>query len=349
MAQATTTASAFQVVTDVIQALERHGLAPTPVNYWIFYEYFTRSGSKALVEAIDRRIESRRCLDEVFLQDLYQRFVAGETLDRLMAVNGALETLLKSVDGDLGRADAGICEFKHTLDGSVASLRIAHYPDDVRKISGTLLEAINQIQAYHHTLHDRLEEAEHETRGLRAQLDQQHKAAVTDPLTGILNRRGLEMEIERGVRGERTRPGSMLVMDIDHFKRINDTHGHAIGDVVIRMVARKIAEVLPRDTILARFGGEEYIALLPSNVATTVHQLKELGERIRDTIQRLTLVRQTDDLRVTDFTLSVGISEWSGGQTFDEVFNRADAALYQAKTAGRNRVVIASDPSRAHC
>ncbi|MFN3593970.1 MAG: GGDEF domain-containing protein [Thiobacillaceae bacterium] len=154
-----------------------------------------------------------------------------------------------------------------------------------------------------------------------------------DPLTGLYNRRGLDQVI-RDLWP--TNPViTMLVADIDHFKKINDTYGHQVGDVVIRQVAETIRRGIRGEDYAARYGGEEFVVLLPD---TELQGGLQVAENIRSRVAKLRLVRKHDNLAIDAFTVSVGVASRKPEETPEALFKRADEALYLSKASGRNRV-----------
>lgn len=175
------------------------------------------------------------------------------------------------------------------------------------------------------------------TMGALEQANRQlRELTLHDPLTGLLNRRGLDEALARfaGTEGAAVR-GTLVIFDLDHFKRVNDVHGHDAGDAALRWVAEVLLNLLRRRSdVLARFGGEEFVALLP---ATTLDDAVILAVGVLDHVRRHPV-----DLgrgRVIDLTLSAGAAQWREGETPESLFRRADENLYRAKTAGRNRLV----------
>jgi diguanylate cyclase (GGDEF)-like protein len=159
--------------------------------------------------------------------------------------------------------------------------------------------------------------------------------ATLDPLTGLLNRReGFRQLGEERARATRTgRPLTAVMIDIDHFKRINDTHGHAAGDAVLQEVGRRMQAELREYDLLCRYGGEEFLVVTPE---TEIGQACVLAERLRASVQRSQFpVREGVALSVT---ISLGVAEFTSEETVDQVISRADSALYAAKDEGRNRV-----------
>ncbi|WP_284618569.1 diguanylate cyclase [Aquabacterium humicola] len=167
--------------------------------------------------------------------------------------------------------------------------------------------------------------------------------AEHDPLTGLHNRRGfLEQALPVYLTASRNaRPLSAIVLDIDHFKRINDRHGHAGGDRTLTDVAERIRAACRGGDIVARWGGEEFVMLLPE---TGAEQARMLAERLRETFAKTPLVLA--DGQAVAFTASFGVAVRADGMSLDQLLQAADMALYRAKDAGRDRVAMAGDGSR---
>ena len=162
------------------------------------------------------------------------------------------------------------------------------------------------------------------------------RLATTDPLTGANNRRSFfeqgEKELHRARRHKR--PLSLMMVDIDHFKRVNDTHGHAIGDAVLKRLVSKCNDTLRTQDILGRFGGEEFAAVLPE---VGLASATKAAERLRRALEDLEVETSEGTLK---FTVSIGVSECRyDDESLETALARADNALYSAKESGRNRVV----------
>ncbi len=159
--------------------------------------------------------------------------------------------------------------------------------------------------------------------------------SITDPLTGLLNRRHF-MQLSNREETRSRRHGltfAVLMLDIDHFKRINDTYGHPIGDLAIKALADICSSALRPHDILARFGGEEFVLTLPQ---TELEGAMVVAERIRKMTEVQEIATEQGPVR---YTVSIGVSMYRNGKAFDQVMARADEALYRAKEGGRNRVI----------
>jgi diguanylate cyclase len=182
----------------------------------------------------------------------------------------------------------------------------------------------------------RIGELERSAQSFEARLRQKQQLASIDPLTGIANRLAFEQDIER-VCAQVTQDGAeacLLVIDIDHFKKINDRFGHAAGDRALRIVAEQLATRLRADDLLARYGGEEFVVLLPNTDAAAG---RVMAENLRACIESVAFRGQK---RPVQITLSCGVTVLGKGDTPGDAFDRADRALYRAKHRGRNRCVM---------
>ncbi|MEX3968910.1 GGDEF domain-containing protein [Paraburkholderia sp. EG286B] len=172
------------------------------------------------------------------------------------------------------------------------------------------------------------------------QLTQLRTEAEVDSLTGLANRRSFARTAAQAVAHarEQHRPLSVLALDLDHFKRVNDTYGHATGDCVLTAVARVLKGALRAEDLAARVGGEEFAAILPD---TTAEQAQTVAERIRVSIQNTPIVVEAG--QTNSQTVIIGIASYHDGEdNLMPAHERADAALYAAKSAGRNRVHVST-------
>lgn len=169
---------------------------------------------------------------------------------------------------------------------------------------------------------------------LRRDLEQ---LATLDGLTGLHNRRWLDAAFARRLARARDarRPVSLLMIDLDHFKQLNDRHGHLAGDAVLRRTARRLAETVRPEDLLARYGGEEFAVLLPD---TAVDNAVTAAERLRHTVSAPPDPALGEE--APRVTISVGVATANGGVTLPDLLTAADAALYRAKQAGRDRVSV---------
>ncbi|WP_421791922.1 PleD family two-component system response regulator [Hyphobacterium sp.] len=180
---------------------------------------------------------------------------------------------------------------------------------------------------------------------LRERLDDSLEMAVTDPLTGLSNRRYLSSRLEQAVQrvahGEET--ACVMIADLDYFKRVNDSYGHDAGDAVLQQFAECLRHRARAVDLVARFGGEEFVVLMPS---VTLNEAAIGAERLRATVNKLSFRLPGTD-SVLAVTVSIGLAEIHAGDTVDSALRRADEALYRAKAAGRNCVKLEKVQTKA--
>lgn len=249
----------------------------------------------------------------------------------------AVGALLATVSGNVELFLAQLTEYENSLSSQRESIRRAVTHEDVDLVEREMIESLDELHANNKAYRAQLAEAR---KTITLQQDELAKLAVdagTDALTGLPNRRALDRFLAETV-DRSNRYGSSfcaLIFDIDRFKEVNDTHGHAVGDEILRAFAELLRGQLRSSDYVARFGGEEFIMILPES---SDREAMRMAERI------LALVQKTP-FRVQDLTINVtascGVSEvYHPKDTPENLFLRMDAALYKAKEQGRNRVVL---------
>ena len=189
-------------------------------------------------------------------------------------------------------------------------------------------------------LEKQLTEATGQLNGLRADFERVRQESQVDGLTQVGNRRYFDTQIGTIIAESKSAndPLSVLMVDIDFFKKFNDTYGHAVGDQVLKLVAKTLVENLKGRDIIARYGGEEFVILLAH---TSAKDAEKIGNQLRASLAAKKLTKRSTNESLGVITISIGAAEYVGDETPEDFVNRADTALYKAKQAGRNRVMIA--------
>ena len=190
------------------------------------------------------------------------------------------------------------------------------------------------------TLRAELDASQAELRSVRDRLGRLETEVVKDPLTGLLNRRGFDQALEQlRTGGSNLASATLLMLDLDHFKRVNDTYGHLFGDQVLVATATVLNGVIKGRDIAARFGGEEFVVLLPDTPASGG---VALAEQFRLAFSKARIKRTGSDKVVDQLSVSIGVACPIPGESIDKTIERADGALYRAKNEGRNCVRVAT-------
>jgi diguanylate cyclase len=319
------------------RAMAAHDVAPTPQNYALWYAYAS-GAMPELKEAIDALIAKKTAFTAEVTADLYQRyFDAVGHFNLLQETGGKLHYVVDQVRKLLDSAAGQTNNFGHTLDEFNTAIGKDAGGESVRTLLADLVHETQEMAGRNKALEDKLNRASGEVTQLRENLEIVQREALTDGLTGIPNRKFFETRLREAARDaiDNDEPLSLLITDIDHFKRFNDTYGHQVGDQVLRLVARTLSDsVKGRDTP-ARYGGEEFAIILPQ---TRLKDARVVAEQIRNNLTRRKIVGKDSRDEYGTVTLSFGAGQYRPGERLSDLIERADAALYLAKRTGRNRV-----------
>jgi len=210
-------------------------------------------------------------------------------------------------------------------------------PERVRAVIHMLIAENKKFQSEVRELNGRLQQSQQQIEKLRISLSDSHKLGMLDAVTSLKNRHWLEVYLPKEVSTAIDTNGclSLIMADVDHFKRINDTFGHAVGDEILRRFAELLSKNIKGRDTAARYGGEEFIILLPQ---TKLEGAKNLGEQIRGELESKKWMHHRTGQPIGKVTASFGIAELRPGEDSYSLLDRADAKLYEAKAAGRNRI-----------
>jgi diguanylate cyclase len=212
-------------------------------------------------------------------------------------------------------------------------------PVEAQRLLGASIDENRLLTAHVRRLEAELRSSSAELAKLRGELRGAVHDALTDPLTGLANRRSFDLKLEAvGARASRSSPAQLVMADVDHFKRVNDAHGHDIGDEVLRIIGGILRANVRRDGLVARVGGDEFGLLLPE---ASPRYAAGIATRLCELLASRPLVVRGRREIIDRITLSIGVAAWHGGDSSARWFARADAALYEAKRRGRNRISIA--------
>ncbi|MEZ5826143.1 MAG: diguanylate cyclase [Geminicoccaceae bacterium] len=326
----------FDLAHRTLQELRDLELPPSAENYAVWFAHLATRNRE-----LSRRIAQIRKREGKFSQglmdQLYEEFVAHHAHDLLRHSRDA-GSLLAAVLTDIDLAHRSTGSYGNTLDQAAEILASADRQEELLAITRSLQGATAQMQEHTSQLRSELFHREEEIGRLRTALDEARMASRTDPLTGIGNRGLFDERLEIAIDEARSEeyPLSLLLLDIDHFKAINDSHGHQVGDIVIRLVASKLKEMVKGRDLPARYGGEEFAVILPQ---TPRDGARRLAEMIREILATNKIKLKSKDISLGTVTASFGVSSLQPGDSPDTLIERADAALYEAKRQGRNRVV----------
>jgi diguanylate cyclase len=314
-----------------------------PRNYEIWYIYATGYNAP-LNKIINETLARNGKLTEADLEQIYDTYLSHiKTTDRIDKVGsrviGEIDDVMKLISEALGTAQT----YDASLSGASEKLTMARTAAQVREIVDTLLKSTREMRDTNKALEARLALSKTEIGNLQQSLEAIRAESLTDPLTGLGNRKYFDRMIETEVQNAlaNNQPLSLLMFDIDHFKSFNDSYGHLTGDQVLRLVGMSLKQTIKGQDITARYGGEEFVVVLPN---TALRQALTVADHIRRAVMAKELKKKSTGEILGRVTISVGVSMLKPDDDADSLIERADACLYAAKRAGRNRVICEVDP-----
>jgi diguanylate cyclase len=305
--------TAVEIARQALRRLARLGLPPTPENYETHYREIAGMPPRE-AGASGTRAEQ------------------AQMLEMLRAL---LQLVTQANDGlhsDLGRFGN---ESRNLVTQLEANSDAKAAGELVQGLTASATWLLTQVEA----TRQELDVARQQINRVHEDLERAEAMAVTDPLTELPNRRGLDAAISREMSRARRHKSELCfaIIDIDHFKRINDQHGHAVGDQALVHLADVIRPGIRDTDVVGRFGGEEFLLLLPD---TPLASAEFTVSRLLRTLERSPLHTRNGEVTMT---FSAGLAQWQPGESAEQVIERADQAMYAAKRAGRARVHVAEN------
>lgn len=317
--------------------MARHAVDYRPQSYAIWFSYVTGEHPR-LKAALEPVVAAGTRLNRDQTRSLAGMVSEIADLDAVGQIRAALATLLARTSDANTETLQTTGRVRDSMNEAAATL--ASSGTEHTAAATQLVEQADLLDQSLQRLDQRLKEAEAEVVELRNRLDHVRREARTDALTGLLNRRAFDESLDTLIEEAREsgQPLSMVLVDADHFKRINDEIGHVFGDRVLRGIAEVLAKNVKGKDLLARYGGEEFALLLPN---TAIAGAVQLAEQLRTAVQGLRIRRADTHQVVGNISVSCGATQLCAGDSAGSFVERTDGALYEAKHSGRNRVVAA--------
>ncbi len=314
----------------------RHAAAFNPVTFTLWYEHVAGINPK-LSAAIDQLTKAASNIDDDSVVDLYKKFIAPPDEEAMNSISGEFERLMASVAQSALQTGDRAGTFGDQLKGLTRALASR----DVEQLKPRLTEVMvgtAEMKSSVEALQQKVSVSQDEINRLRNDLERARDEALLDPMTGILNRRGFDQRIA-SLLAHKSDAGvshCLVMLDIDHFKKVNDTHGHLMGDRVIQAVGEILRTSVTHSAhTAARYGGEEFALLLPQ---TSLDQSIQLAEAVRTRTKAMKIRNRTTQEVMLTVTISGGVAEMKADDDAASLISRADAALYAAKNGGRDRI-----------
>lgn len=339
-------AQSLRVAQSALTLLTRNQVPATPPNYLVWFTYAEGSNAE-LRDFINSHLKSGTRITDAIMAEAQDKYLPpAEERAEIHEVGEKLSVELKRISDTLSHSGASTAAYGQALSKISGKLGQTDDVAALKTMVSGLVSATKVMESQSRQLEDRLKQSNAEVQQLQQQLSKINKEALTDALTGLANRRCFDITLKNAVLEaiEKKESLCLIMCDIDHFKRFNDTWGHQMGDQVLRLVARCLSDnVKGRDTA-ARYGGEEFAVILP---ATTPENARNLGEQIRRSVENKKIIVRSTNESLGTVALSLGCAALRPDENWEDLIERADACLYAAKRGGRNRVVSDIDPDAA--
>jgi diguanylate cyclase len=317
----------------------------SPRHFEIWYTYAT-GYNPPLNHTINDLLSRNGTLRDTDIEHIYESFISPSRFtDRIDRVGSRVMDEIEQVMAMIGAAAGTASSYTENLTN--VSQKLGPEADDptVRAIVESLVQATAEMQQTNQQLEESLSASKQEIDQLQAHLDAVRTESLTDPLTTLANRKSFDDALLRAMADARSRNESLslLLTDVDHFKKFNDTFGHLTGDQVLRLVAMSIKQNVKGQDIAARYGGEEFAVVLPDTAQTSA---VTVADHIRRSVMRKELMKRSTGEYLGRVTISVGVATLRPDDTPQTLIERADSCLYAAKRGGRNQVVSESQITR---
>jgi len=317
--------------------MEEENIDPTPQNYAVWYTYASQANPE-LKRTLDTHLDKKSLTGEL-CADIFAKFLAPvDKTAQVGALADKLEAEMGSAISLIDRAGQDAARYGKALESAGDEIENTKSDHDLSKVVGRLLSETRSAVDRTRAVEDQLSQASGEIQQLRKELETAQTEANVDALTGLANRKNFDSMLARGTEEAKkdNHPLSLLVLDVDHFKKFNDTYGHQVGDQVLKLLGAVLKNNVKGQDTAARYGGEEFAVILPN---TSLDNALKVAETIRVQVAGKSVVQRNSGEKLGQITISIGVAQYVRGETMEQVIHRADQALYCAKGTGRNRVV----------
>ena len=324
-------AQANEYLRIALPLINKHSIPPNPMHYTVWYAYASGQNLQ-LTNAINNILESKGTITEETSIELYKKYLENHDAVAIK-VNESVNKVMNALSDQLVNSSDQAQQYGNLLGTVDEQLDSESSMDNLQEVVKNLSQETRVMQDANHALTEKLDHSSNELEQLKEELEETRRAASTDILTGIPNRQAFENRLTQLISEQS--PFCLLVADIDFFKNFNDSYGHQLGDKVLRFVAQTLQNQLKGQDMVTRFGGEEFAIILPD---TPFGGAIAVAENLRKAVQRQRLRRTDNQEYIGNVTLSLGVAMFRNGEKREEIIERADSALYQAKKNGRNCV-----------
>ncbi len=333
---------ATEYLRQAIPLMVKHNIPPSPLNYALWYTYVSDRVPELNVQ-LDKTLNTYGTCPAMLGEQLFREHMIKEEIQGAEDIQASLIHLIDDLQKHSSITAEKTEQFNDVLEESLDSLQAqadGKTSLPLESVIQALAQHTSSVSVTTRMFQERMEQAMAEIESLKEELHKTRQDARIDPLTNLFNRRVFDAELTQLIGVDDPNITSSLIMiDIDHFKKFNDTYGHLMGDKVLQYVGKLLKDFCLEPMLPVRFGGEEFAVLMPGTNKTEAY---EVAEKIRHKVQAIRIKQKKSGDVISSITASFGVSQLNSSITTEEqLIEITDQALYQAKQNGRNQVVVA--------
>jgi len=331
---------AAEYLRQAVPLMVKHQIPPNPLNYALWYTYVSKR-MPALNLQLDKTVQTYGTCPNLLSEKMFREHMLSAETDAANKVQDQLIAVISNLHNQTDQAAKDSADFSEVLETSLDALQAQEQNEQsppLEAIIQTLSQYTLSMNQSTQAFHQQIEAAQKEIETLRQELAKTQQDASIDALTGLYNRRTFDQELDQLSRLSIPNGLSLLMLDVDHFKKFNDTYGHQMGDKVLQHVGKLLQAHCPEPMIPVRYGGEEFAVILPE---CSAHKGAAVAEMLRSKIQAIRIKQKANGNVISSISASFGVAQLTAGESPNNLISRADQALYSAKQNGRNRVHLA--------
>ncbi|AGH45399.1 GGDEF domain-containing protein [Paraglaciecola psychrophila] len=336
-------AQAAGYVRQAIPMMVKYSIVPNPLNYTLWYCYFSKAFAPLNTE-LDRTLERYGTCPPDISESLFFRYInqlENKNNEQLIHFQNAFSHLVDNLSDSIDHTAHQTNSYSRALMENLTELSLNDVDDAITPALNKLNTNTNAICSANEEFLGQLSAAQSEINSLKEALENSEKEANTDPLTGLYNRRVFEATYNQFVDDKNHQDDiTLIMMDVDKFKVFNDTHGHLVGDRILKYIGQLLKTECKKTILPVRLGGEEFGLLCPR---LKLEQAKIVAEDIRVKLASVPFSSNRTGERIPPVTASFGVAQKRPNDGLTNIIERADQALYSAKNAGRNQVKLAAN------
>ena len=333
---------AAEYLRQAIPLMVKHNIPPNPLNYALWYTYVSDRLPELNVQ-LDKTLTTYGTCPTMLSEQLFREHMIKDEINGAEDIQASLISLINNLYEDAAHTAEKTANFSTVLEESLATLKeqedgeVSLPLDSIIHVLSTHTKSIGDTARL---FQERMHAAQIEIQALKEELNKTRQDARVDPLTNLFNRRVFDSELAQLISNtNHNLISSFILVDIDRFKNFNDTYGHLMGDKVLQYVGKLLKDVCPEPMLPVRYGGEEFAVLMPG---VNIESASEIAEKVREKIQAIRIKQKKSGEIISSITASFGVSQLKPGETAEQLIDRTDKALYEAKDSGRNQVNCAN-------